>query len=294
MMAGWDEILKEVQETPSQMDLVRRKYLKELSNYTGRNVISYYSAFLTKMNDAMSNVNDADINGFMNSLKGMDCKKGLDWILHTPGGSPVAAEAIVKYLRKKFNNDIRIIVPQLAMSAGTMMACSGKSIVMGKSSSLGPIDPQFNGIPTYSILKEFKDAKEDLAKNPKNMAYWSIQLQKYPAAFVKTANDAIQLSGELIENWLGTCMFDAHKDNETIKNIVSVLNDHDNSKEHGRHFDIDFCKKIGLKIEDLESDSKLQDAVLSVHHAYMITLNNSTAVKIIESQNDKTWIMNSN
>ena len=111
---------------------------------------------------------------------------------------------------------------------------------------------------------------------------------------MKTANDAIQLSGELIENWLGTCMFDAHKDNETIKNIVSVLNNHDNSKEHGRHFDIDFCKKIGLKIEDLESDSKLQDAVLSVHHAYMITLNNSTAVKIIESQNDKTWIMNSN
>ena len=40
MMAGWDEILKEVQETPSQTDLVRRKYLKELSNYTGRNVIS--------------------------------------------------------------------------------------------------------------------------------------------------------------------------------------------------------------------------------------------------------------
>ena len=35
-MAGWDEIIKELGETPSQIDYVRRKYLKELSDYTGR------------------------------------------------------------------------------------------------------------------------------------------------------------------------------------------------------------------------------------------------------------------
>ena len=77
----------------------------------------------------------------MTCIHGMDCSKGLDLVLHTTGGSPAAAEAIVNYLRAKFGNDIRVIVPQLAMSAGTMIACSAKQIIMGKQSSLGPIDP---------------------------------------------------------------------------------------------------------------------------------------------------------
>ena len=66
---------------------------------------------------------------------------------------------IVKYLRTKFNNDISVIVPHLAMSAGTMIACSAKEIIMGKQSSLGPNDPQFNGVPAYSIKMEFEQAK---------------------------------------------------------------------------------------------------------------------------------------
>lgn len=77
----------------------------------------------------------------MTCIHGMDCSKGLDLVLHTPGDSPAAAEAIVNCLRAKFGNDIRVIVPQLAMSAGTMIACSAKQIIMGKQSSLGPIDP---------------------------------------------------------------------------------------------------------------------------------------------------------
>ena len=40
-MAGWDEILKELNETMSQTDFVRRKYLKRLAEYTGRNDIAY-------------------------------------------------------------------------------------------------------------------------------------------------------------------------------------------------------------------------------------------------------------
>ena len=186
------------------------------------------------------------MTGFMNCIYGLDCSKGLDLILHTPGGSPVAAEAIVSYLRQKFGKDIRVIVPQLAMSAGTMIACSAKEIIMGKQSSLGPIDPQFNGIPAYNIKQEFEEAKDDLSQHPENAQYWAIKLQQYPAAFMKTAIDAIDLSGELVEEWLGTCMFDNNKPEDVaiIKRIIENLNQHDNSKTHGRHFNIDYCEKI--------------------------------------------------
>lgn len=293
-MAGWDEILVEIAQYPNAFDVIRRKYLESLCEYTNRNVIAYYSAWLTKRGTDNLDINDMDMNGFMNALKGMDCNKGLDLILHTPGGDPVAAEAIVSYIRSKFNRDIRVIVPQLAMSAGTMIACSAKEIVMGKHSSLGPIDPQFNGIPAYNIKMEFEEAKADLEKNPQNANYWAIKLQQYPAAFLKSAMDAIDLSGKLAEEWLGTCMFDKSlaADEQRIKAIVEKINEHDDSKAHGRHFDIEFCKGIGLKIGQLEDDPTMQDLVLSVHHIYIHTLANTPVVKIIENQNGKSMIAN--
>lgn len=290
-MAGFSDILREIGKTPSQLDFIRKKHIKTLARYTKRNVIVYYSGWLNKSGTSGADICDSDMAGFMEAVRGLDCSKGLDLILHTPGGDPTAAESIVKYLRKKFNNDIRIIVPHMAMSAGTMISCSAKEIIMGKHSSLGPIDPQLNGIPAYSIVNEFFSAKNDLQENPTNVQYWSIQLGKYPPAFLNRAIDAIELSGKLVEEWLGTCMFNASKDKEIIDRIVNSLNEHANSKEHARHFDADFCKKIGLKIIDLENDQLLQDKVLSIHHAMILTFNSTAAVKIIENDQNGTWII---
>lgn len=288
-MPGWDDILVEVSNTPSQYDYLRKKYIKLLSEYTKRNVITYYSSFLSKQNVGMLEINDADMEGFMNAVKGMDSTKGLDLVLHTPGGDPSAAEAIVKYLKIKFNNDIRVIVPHLAMSAGTMIACASKEIVMGKQSSLGPIDPQFNGIPAHNIKSEFEDAQKDLSENPNNAQYWAIKLQQYPAAFLKQAIDAIELSELLVNEWLRDNMFSDAQEDETVKRIVSFLNDHSQSKIHARHFSLQTCEEIGLKISKLEDDDELQDLVLSVHHISMITLQHTAAVKIIEN-GDKSFV----
>lgn len=294
-MASITEILQELGSTPGPLDVVRSKYIKELSKYTNRNTIVYYSGWLNKQDAPNTDINDSDMAGFMEAVKGLDCEKGLDLILHTPGGNPTAAESIVKYLRKKFNNDIRIIVPHMAMSAGTMIACSGKSIVMGKHSSLGPIDPQFNGIPAYSIKKEFEQAKEEVMNNPNTIMYWKIQLEKYPAAFLNIAINSIDLSEDLVKEWLGTCMFDTKEDKEKINKIVKGLNENERSKSHGRHLDADFCIKLGLKIEQLEDDQEFQDKVLSVHHALILTFNNSqTAVKIIENNVGGRMVYNVN
>ena len=86
----------------------------------------------------MTSIGDEDMHALMEvsaGLHGLD----LDLILHSPGGAPVAAEAIVSYLRSRFSH-IRVIVPQLAMSAATMIACAADKIMMGKHSFLGPTD----------------------------------------------------------------------------------------------------------------------------------------------------------
>lgn len=293
-MAGWDEILREINITPGSCDVVRRKYLGLLSTLTGRNVIAYYSGFLVKPSAPNTDINDGDMSGFMNALKGMDTSIGLDLVLHTPGGNPTAAESIVKYLRSKFNNDIRIIVPHMAMSAGTMIACCGKEILMGKHSSLGPVDPQLNGIPAYDILQMYQDAKTELSTGQKSVLYWKLLLDRYPAPFVYTAVSAINLASVLVQEWLGSCMFDSHTDAKIIEKIAKALNEHSDSKTHNRHFDITYCKSIGLKIADLEANQELQDAVLSLHHAYVFTIERTNSVKIIENQHGKALVAMTN
>ncbi len=94
--------------------------------------------------------------------------KKLDLILHSPGGSPTAAEGIVTYLRSRFEH-IRVIVPNLAMSAATMVSCAADVIVMGKHSFLGPIDPQLllstplgmRSVPAQAILDQFDRAQRE-------------------------------------------------------------------------------------------------------------------------------------
>jgi len=111
-MANWSELLKEIRQLGSPFDVLRRKYIKELSDYTNRNVICYYSGWLQKPElGAAVSVNDNDKNGLMTTINGLDTSKGLDLILHTPGGDTAATESIVDYLWGKFGDNIRCFVP---------------------------------------------------------------------------------------------------------------------------------------------------------------------------------------
>ena len=84
----------------------------------------------------------------MTCVHTLDRTRGLDLIIHTEGGNIGATQSLVHYLQQMFEKDVRAIVPQIAMSAGTIVTCCTKSIVMGKQSNLGPIDPHIAGIPT--------------------------------------------------------------------------------------------------------------------------------------------------
>ncbi len=287
-MPNWSNILKEIQQQPSPLDNVRKKYLNNLQTITERNVITYYSGFLSNESNINLSINDQDMSGFMNAINGMDPSKGLDLILHTPGGSLTTTESLVYYLRSKFGTNIRAIIPQMAMSAGTMIALSCSEIIMGEHSNLGPIDPQVNGISAYNVLNEFEQAKEDLQNNL-NFNYWKIRLSQYPPSFMLDCSNSIKLSSELVSSWLRTGMLSCEQDK--IDNVVNSFNQRKDSKTHSRHYTIDFCKHLGLHVTNLESDSNLQDAVLSLHHAYMHTLSNTNALKIIESNSQDSYII---
>lgn len=297
-MPTWNQILQET-HTASIHDLIRRKYLKALSEYTGRNAIAYYSGWLEKeffLRQGVPGfeVNDGDKNGFMATIHQLDRSKGLDLILHTPGGNVAATESLVDYLRTMFGTDIRVIVPHLAMSAGTMIALAGKTVVMGKHSSLGPIDPQVgNGIAAHGIIEEFETAKREIAADPSTIAVWQPILAKYDPTLVGECFKAISWATSIVEKWLIGGMFASDPDPAaSAKKVVGHLGSHANTLSHSRHISAETAVSIGVKVTVLEDDPGLQEAVLSVHHAYIQTLTETPAFKLIENQNGVAFVNN--
>lgn len=126
-MPTWSEILTELKVESAQgnsapFDSVRRKYLSLLSSHTNRNVILYASAFTQKGGaPELQSVTEEDVQGMMEVSHGLDKEKPVDLIIHSPGGSPEAAEGIVEYLHTQFP-EVRVVIPQIAMSAATMIA----------------------------------------------------------------------------------------------------------------------------------------------------------------------------
>lgn len=285
-MPNWSEIFHEIAEeakrNPNAIDDIRRRYISQLAAYTNRNVIAYYSGWLQKPNNADVAINDKDKNALMLTVNKLDKTKGLDLILHTPGGDLASTESIVDYLHSMFGKDIRAIIPQISMSAGTMVALSCKSIIMGKQSNLGPIDPQMNGFPCQGIIAEFDRAKEDIRSNPASAPLWQVIISKYHPTLLSTCEHAIKWSEELAEQWLMRNMCEG--DVKKSKKILKEFSDHKTNKSHARHISKQKCFEIGLTIESLESDQTLQDKVLSVHHSFMLTFGQTNAIKIVENQ----------
>lgn len=301
-MPNWGELLLKI-NNGNPLDVERRKYLRILHEYSGRNVIAYYSGFLQKPGISAAIINDNDKNGFMQAACGLDKSKGLDLILHTPGGDIAATESIVNYLKELFGNDIRAIIPQIAMSAGTMIALSCKELIMGKQSNIGAIDPQFNGISCDGVIEEFEQACKDIKTDPTKFGLWQVIIGKYHPTFLGDCMKAREWSKEMVLAWLKENMLSKKKNKDAIAtNILDNLAVHAATKTHSRHIHIKECKKIGIKVLALEEIMKdksiedckdFQDCVLTVHHAYMHTFTNSSAIKIIENHNGSAIINNS-
>ena len=278
--------------------VARARYMTLMRKHNGgRNVIVYYSGWLQKpellsVPGMFAGVNALDKNGFMSVIQGLDRSKGLDLVLHTPGGDIAATESLVQYLREMFEDeagvvDIRAVVPQLALSAGTMIACAAKAVLMGKHSSLGPIDPQMDaGIAAHGVLEEFERAYREIKADQIKGALWQPIIAKYPPTLIGECEKAVAWANEMVCEWLANGMLAHKKEAKTMAaEIVKQLADHTLTKSHGRHISAKDCSRIGLNVEMLESKGgdELQDAVLSVHHACMLTLIETDVAKIIEN-----------
>lgn len=298
-MPNWGEVLNQVRAIDNPHDLVRRNYLTSLNEYTGRDVLLYSSGWTHLAGTSPhTSMIDADMQGIMEAFSGLDGDE-LDLIIHSPGGSPGAAESIVDYIRTKYD-DVRIFVPHAAMSAATMVACAGDELVMGRHSFLGPIDPQITldtptgkrPVPAAAILSQFKQAREDIDEDESNLAHWTPIIRQYGPGLLQECEQAMDLSKELAQTWAEDHLLSHQTEADQLaKELANELTDYEKFKSHSRHLHRGRARDIGFEIEDLEDDDDLQDLVLSIYHATTLTHENRNIAKIIETHQGNSFII---
>jgi hypothetical protein len=303
----WTEILNEVNRTkditegPSALDQVRRKYLKQLADLTGRPIVTYATAFLdagTKGRGDVS-IHPGDKEGFLEVTR--DLPEGpLDVILHSPGGTAEGAETIVQLLRSKFDH-VRFIIPIAAKSAATMLALSGNQLVGGVTSELGPIDPQFRmsrpdrgpfSAPALAIKKQFAMADDAVTKDKSKLPLWVPLISQFGPSLLAECDQALDLSTSLVREWLRTYMFAGREDaEERADAIANDLSDWDKYKSHGRAVRLEEMERLGAEVVWMDRDPAMNEAVWYAWHAISITLSNTGTVKLFENHEGTCQVM---
>ena len=148
-----------------QLAAERKHQLRRISGIRGGRDVLVFAAYLNKENPLIS-ISYVDILPISDQLANLD-GTALDLILETPGGSGEIAEDIVRLLRKKYN-DIAVIIPGWAKSAGTIIAMAADEILMGSTSALGPIDAQLSWqgkrFSADALLEGMNKIKDEVAE----------------------------------------------------------------------------------------------------------------------------------
>ena len=198
-------------------------------------------------------------------------------VLHTPGGFVEIAERIVNVIRH-FYKEAVFIIPDTAMSAGTVLAMSGDAIMMDYFSCLGPIDPQVRKegklVPVLSYLLQWDRFVEKSRNKTLTEAEFLI-MSSLDIAELHQFEMQRDLSISLLRQWLATYKFKDWKETETSKapvtqsmrekraeEIATKLMKHDLWGSHGRGLPMKVLQQeVNLKIDDFGGDPALSQTI---------------------------------
>ena len=198
-------------------------------------------------------------------------------ILDTLGGVVEIVERIVRVLREHYT-EVKFIIPDSAMSAGTVLAMSGDEIMMDYHSCLGPIDPQLlrdgRMVPALSYLAQYEYLIEKSIHGTLATAEL-VLLGKLDLAELHQFELARDLSIDLLKRWLTIYKFKDWTKTETGKipvtkemkeqrasEIAHQLSDHTRWLTHGRGIDMKTLRdELRLKIDDFGDNPELKKAV---------------------------------
>lgn len=142
----------------------RVQLLSKMEGHSDPGLKVGYLAFLCSESVGAS-LDSSDIPAIGDALLSLGEVDQLNFIINGPGGDGTVAEKIIELCRSHCKH-FRVVVPNRAKSAATIIALGADEIVMGYCSELGPIDAQVpvvvGGIPHYISAQSFIDSKASL------------------------------------------------------------------------------------------------------------------------------------
>ena len=206
-----------------------------------------------------------------------DKKEGLAIVIETAGGIVEVVERMVNTIRHHYK-EVTFIVPNVALSAGTVFVMSGDKILMDYFSCLGPIDPQIEKdgklVPATSYLLQFERLNEKAKLGELTTAEYAL-LSKLDLGELHQFEQARELSVELLKRWLSKYKFKnwerRRSTGETVsmemkeqraKEIAEGLNDPERWHTHGRGINKDtLIRELRLLINDFSDVEGLKEEV---------------------------------
>ena len=205
--------------------------------------------------------------------------------LNTAGGNTETVEKMVEIIRYHYS-EVYFVVPDRAMSAGTILCMSGNKIYMDYGSALGPIDPQVYNenekewVPALGYLDQVEKMIEKSAKNQLTEAELLI-LQNQDLAMLSQFEQAKNLTVTLVKKWLVEYKFkdwkkhrtDPEKKGEDVtlkekadraEDIAKILSNNKIWHSHGRRISSStLANVLKLEIEDYSSNDELRSLIRS-------------------------------
>lgn len=158
------DLIKIIQGAKEINDLKPTLY-KHILEIAKRNGISeaYNLLFLYEPN---SSIEQGMVDKIYNAIPDGNTKPIL-LLIHNHGGRIEPAYLISKTC-KELSPKFVVTIPRKAKSAATLISLGGHEIHMGPMSELGPIDPQFAGLPALGISSSLESIAKIVCKYPES------------------------------------------------------------------------------------------------------------------------------
>jgi hypothetical protein len=234
----------------------RQALIRQIEARCGRTLICYVAG-------QSAQIERDDTIGFVDLLHNVAPNARLDLLLHTGGGDVDAAEKLISLVRAKVGtSELRIVVPDFAKSAGTLMVLGADVVVMSDTSELGPIDPQVvladgNGNRIRHSVQNYLDAYDahsaTLRATPNDVPA-QLMFRKLDPWTEKRFRAVLDRARTFAEDQLKRGMF---KNGGNYTQTVAELLDNKRWQSHGQMISYQDAQdgRIGLHVEYLDSKS---------------------------------------
>ena len=133
---------------------------------------------------------------FEETLFDADSNQDLHVLLWTLGGDGETALRLARQAQARCR-ELSVIVPDVAKSAGTLFALGAHHILMGPTSDLGPIDPQFQGsdgrlVAAKTIIAAVDHALDQVGERPETLMLHATLLADTTSIDVQEAHNALK------------------------------------------------------------------------------------------------------